>query len=62
MVLEWNAPFLHIKIKKQQTELLTGFRCEVDAKSGDGVLCRVSVQLRHQQVVVLHPQRELLHV
>ena len=42
--------------------LLTGFGSEVDAERRDGVFGRVSVQLRHQQIVVLHPQRKLLNV
>lgn len=48
--------------QNEKEEILTGFGCEVDAESRDGVLRRVPVQLSHQQVVVLHPQRELLHV
>lgn len=40
----------------------TGFWGEVDTESSDGVLSRVPVQLSHQQVVVLHPQRKLLHI
>ena len=39
-----------------------GLGGEVDGDGGHGVPGGVAVQLRHQQVVVLHPQRELLHV
>ena len=41
---------------------LTALGCEVDAERGDGVLGGVPVELCHQQVVVLHAQRELLHI
>lgn len=47
---------------QQYTAVLTGFGSEVDAESSDGVLGWVSVQLGHQQIVVLHPQRKLLHI
>lgn len=40
----------------------TSFGGEVDAEGSDGVLSWVSVQLGHKQVVVLHPQRKLLHI
>ena len=42
--------------------VLTGFGREVHGQRGDGVVGWVVVELRHQQVVVLHPQGELLHV
>ena len=42
--------------------LLTGGGGAVDAESGDGFLAGVLKQLRHQQVIVLHAHRELLHV
>ena len=41
---------------------LTALGCEVDAERGDGVLGGVPVELRHQEVVVLHAQWELLHI
>ena len=41
---------------------LTGLGCEVDTECSDGVIRRVVVQLCHQQIIILHPQRKLLHV
>lgn len=35
---------------------------QVDTKSGYGVATRVFVELRDEQVVVFHAERELLHV
>lgn len=36
---------------------------EVDGYGGNVIVGRVVlVELRHQQIVVLHPQRELLHI
>ena len=40
----------------------TCFGCEVNTEGSDGVFRRVSVQLSHQQVIVLHPQRKLLDI
>ena len=36
--------------------------CQIHGNGSHGVSGGVTIQLRHQQVVVLHPQRELLHV
>lgn len=35
---------------------------EVNAQRGDGVIGGVVIELSDEKVVVLHPQRELLHV
>ena len=39
-----------------------GLRREIDGDGGDCHSSRVSVQLGDEKIVVLHPQRELLHV
>ena len=36
--------------------------CQIHGDGSHGVSGGVTIQLRHQQVVVLHPQGELLHV
>lgn len=41
---------------------LTGLGGEVDTEGGDSILCWVPVELTDQEVIVLHPKRELLHI
>lgn len=41
---------------------LTCFGGEVNAQRRDGVIGRVVIEFSHEEIVVLHPQRELLHV
>lgn len=42
--------------------VLTCLGGEVNAQRGDGVIGGVVIELSDEKVVVLHPQRELLHV
>lgn len=42
--------------------VLTCLGSEVNTQCGDGVIGGVVIELSDEKVVVLHPQRELLHV
>lgn len=46
----------------QGWRVLTGFGGEVNTQRSDGVVGRVVVELSDKEVIILHPQRELLHV
>lgn len=55
-------PPKHFRDGQSSCQIHTCFGREVNTQSSDGIIGRIVIKFSYKKIIILHPQRELLHI